>query len=186
MKKILILILLALPVSQAMATDLGVYGRTYPIAEQNLLTVITERLTLLEQQGEIKHYQKLLKDKLFEPKIATDIPPAQATTQRWFDPSITYHQQRFNPLTKVSLETPLLFINGQNEAQIQWVENEIKQFPHSKVILIAGNTYELSKKWQRPVYFDQSGKLTQRLTIHSVPSRVTQEQDHLLIEEIGL
>jgi conjugal transfer pilus assembly protein TraW len=53
-----------------------------------------------------------------------------------------------------------------------------------KVILTGGSYLELMRRWQRPVYFDQQGKLVARLGIRQVPALVSQDGRRLRIDEI--
>jgi len=53
-------------------------------------------------------------------------------------------------------------------------------------ILVKGSPFELEEKKERPVYFDQGGALSEKFGIRSIPCRITQQGEKLLIEEIPL
>ena len=90
---------------------------------------------------------------------------------------------RVNPLDSVKLRSDLLFLDGDDPAQIAWA---LKQDANAKLILVKGAPLELMKARQRRFYFDQSGKLTQKFGIKAVPARVRQNGRFLEVSEIAL
>jgi len=140
----------------------------------------------------------------------------------YYDPSIivpydlkdhegkTFHKAgtKINPLKFRSLSSPLIFIDGNDKAQVTWVETTYlhsastsKTHIFPKIILIAGSPFQLMEQWNQfigdqlvgiqpvgiqPVYFDQGGKLTGKLGIKHVPAIVIQEGLKLKITEIAL
>lgn len=176
MRGLLFLSLLAF--HNVMAQDLGVWGKVYPIEEENLLSYMTERAKMLKLNPTdmvtfINH-----------PNPVDGIVATQEARTRVVDPSIYFQNKTINPLSKVELKTPLLFIDGTKRNQQAWVEAMIQQTPQSKVILIDGNPYALSQQWQRSVYFDQQGQLVKRFKVKVVPTRITQQGLTLCLEEI--
>lgn len=191
--------------SQASAKDYGTFGHTYPIDEPDLLQDIQTRLMNLEDSGMIQHHQNEIVEKT---KASLANPPAvkgitKATQNRVYsiDPSIVVpydlkdHEGRvfqkagtkFNPLGPKTLRTKLVFIQGEDEAQVKWVHETF--FDHDikvKVILVSGAPFELMESWDKPVFFDQGGVITSKLEIKAVPAVVEQENQHLKISEIVL
>lgn len=111
---------------------------------------------------------------------------------------------RINPLETVALSTNLIFFDGDDEEQLTWVKGHLAtsrvtpppgqpadslaaQNSHEKpikLILVKGAPLKLSEELNFPVYFDQSGILTQKLGIKHVPALVSQDGKKLKIEEI--
>jgi conjugal transfer pilus assembly protein TraW len=81
------------------------------------------------------------------------------------------------------LRADLLFLDGDDPAQVAWA---LKQDRQAKLILVSGAPLELMKARQRRFYFDQGGKLTERFGISAVPARVRQQGRLLAVSEIAL
>jgi conjugal transfer pilus assembly protein TraW len=181
--------------------DHGVVGTTFEILEEDLLEVIESKLKKLEGERNLqKHQEKIAKQaqkKIKCPKPVEGIKHTKEPRSFIYDPSITvpydlkdyrgavFHEKgtKINPLDYKSLSKPLLFIDGDDEAQVNWAR---EQKPNSQIILTKGSPFELMEKLDRSVYFDQEGTLAKKLGIQQVPARVTQQDKHLLIEEINL
>ncbi len=193
-------IALALPAA-AQARDYGQQGAVFPVIERDLLEQIQSRLIAMEKSGETAR----LNDRLKRRTVARVNRPdpvdgiARAIDDRsWsFDPTITLAADirgakgelihaagtRVNPLDSVSLRADLLFLDGDDAAQVAWA---LKQDHQAKLILVSGAPLELMKARQRRFYFDQGGKLTERFGIRAVPARVRQQGRLLAVSEIAL
>ena len=86
-----------------------------------------------------------------------------------------------NPLNTHQLQNALIFIDGDDQLQINWV---LQQPQKSKIILVGGSPFDLMEVYERTFYFDQGGQLVKKLDIHHVPARVSQEGTKLKIEEV--
>lgn len=191
-----------IPMTQAeVMKDYGVVGTTFEILEEDLLEVIEKRLKKIEEEGSLqKHQQKIAKqaqEKIKRPKPVVGIQHTKEPRSFTYDPSITvpydlkdhhgkvFHEKgtKINPLDYKSLTKPLVFIDGDDQLQVEWA---IVQQPIALIILTNGSPFELMEKLDRPVYFDQEGALTKKLGIQQVPAKITQQDNHLLIEEINL
>lgn len=189
-----------LTIARSLAVDFGTCGHVYEILEPDLLVQITQKLHQLDSSGALdRHNQKLLnvaKKRLQNPKPVS-LPPATQARTFFFDPTIRvpfdlkdqkghiFHKQgtALNPLAYQSLSKPLLFLDGRREAQVAWAQSQ-KETNEAKVILTAGSPFELMKALEKPVYFDQGGRLTQKLGIKHTPALVTQEGLSLKVQEI--
>ena len=199
---ILLISLLGLPL-MLMARNLGVQGQTYPILEQDFLQWIQTRLVTLQQQGQL-HVLKQQWVKEAAKQADRPIPVAGITTTlvartwRW-DPSIqvstTIRDTRgavlvpagtlVNPLNLISLRHDLVFYNGDDPKQVQWAQKiDTQKKGEEKLILVQGSVSSQTKIFQKPLYFDQQGRLTRRFHILHVPAIVTQEGLHLCIREV--
>jgi len=89
---------------------------------------------------------------------------------------------RVNPLDTVPLRIPLLFLNGDNPAELAWATQRFK--PNAaKLILVRGAPLELMRQRQRRFYFDQGGKLVAHFGIRATPATVEQEGRALRVTE---
>ena len=80
-------------------------------------------------------------------------------------------------------------MNGDDAEQVFWAIQQYKAAATSnkpKIILVQGAPFHLSEKLNLPVYFDQSGVLVKKLGITQVPSRVSQKDKTLVIDEVEL
>lgn len=184
----------------AAARDYGQQGAVWPIAEPDLLEQIHARLTQLERSGETARLNERLKQRTIA-RINRPQPVdglVQATSERtWrFDPTITVERDiadnrgrvivaagtRVNPLDTVPLRAPLVFLDGDEPAQLAWALKKFGSTP-AKLILVKGAPLELMKARQRRFYFDQGGTLVKRFGIRAVPASVEQQGRVLVITE---
>ena len=191
---------LAVP-SAAHARDYGQQGTVFAVIERDLLEQIHARLAALEKSGETARLNDKLKRqtvaRVNRPQPVAGIARASGNRSWTFDPTITLaadirgakgeliHARgtRVNPLDSVSLRSELLFVDGDDPAQLTWA---LRQSPGAKLILVNGAPLELMKTRQRRFYFDQGGKLVARFGIGAVPARVRQHGRLLEISEIAL
>lgn len=191
--------------SSSLAANLENLGQIYPIFEEDFLNVIQKKLMQMQQQGEMASLQTIFLQKakamVARPTPVVGITPALQSHTFYVDPSITlaedivdhnghilyFHGTKINPLQTMNLNKKLLFIDGDDKKQIDWAKLIDKKFLHQdKLILIKGDVQTTTSLWKRNVYFDQAGRLCQRLGIRHVPTIVTQEGLKLRIDEIAL
>ena len=193
-------IALALPAA-AQARDYGQQGAVFPVIERDLLEQIHSRLVAMEKSGETAKLNDQLKRRtaarVNRPDPVAGIARAIDDRSWSFDPTITLAADirgakgelihaagtRVNPLDSVVLRADLLFLDGDDAAQVAWA---LKQDRQAKLILVSGALLELMKARQRRFYFDQGGKLTERFGIRAVPARVRQQGRLLAVSEIAL
>lgn len=179
------------------AKDYGVHGTTFNIKEESLLEVIQKRLRKLNETGVIEHHQqevtKRVRHSVENPPAVKGLKHTQEERVALYDPTMVMkegvkdHQGRFvilpgtrvNPLSYVKWGHPLLFIDGEEETQV----NLLHQWPTVKVVLTNGRPLTLEKEVRRPIYFDQGGRLVKKLGIQQVPCLVSQEGMALKIHE---
>ncbi len=183
------------------AKDLGTFGETFPILEENLLAFIQGKLAQLESNGELEKHQKSIAEKVVKSVQRPGVIGLTKTKEArrfYYDPSITvpydlkdhkgtvFHKAgtKLNPLELHSLKQPLLFINGDDLEQVNWSKKYIHLKP--KIILVEGSPFDLMKSFEMPIYFDQGGVIVKKLGIKQVPARVEQEDKMLVVSEINL
>jgi conjugal transfer pilus assembly protein TraW len=181
------------------AKDIGVYGETFPIAEENLLEVIRKKLANMEADGSLAQVQKKIaqkaREKILKPSPVKGLVRTQTPRQWFYDPSMTVESDIkdhkgnliaskgdvINPLDRVSWGAPLLFLDGDDPEQVAWAET---QHVLAKWVLVNGSPVDLEEKLKRPFYFDQAGMLVSKFGIRAVPCRISQKDKKLLVEEI--
>jgi conjugal transfer pilus assembly protein TraW len=198
-----VLFALVLATSFANARQLGKIGPTYPIAEPHLLEQIMSKLREAQQRGDFERHEEEARERA-ENAVRNPQPVAgvQRTLQprtNYFDPTFTLEANisdatgkvlfpaglQKNPLDVVSLSSRLVFFDARDPAQVRTAEALITRFEgRVKPILVGGSYIELMQKWNRRVYYDQTGYLVRRLGIQFVPSVVSQEGMRLRIDEV--
>jgi len=188
------------PISSLQAKDFGIQGQTFPIEEQNLKKVIQTKANHLSQ-GEIEKRSQLLGEKIKKEgalfKKVSWIEKATSYSSFFYDPSVFLEEDiidadgkvlfqkgtKVNPLDHVTLDSGLLFFDGNNPKHVEWAESQKGEF---KWILTNGNPLKLQEEKDRPVFFDQGGFYSKKFQIEKVPCRITQSGKALLIEEMPI
>jgi conjugal transfer pilus assembly protein TraW len=191
----------------AQAKSLGVHGVIYAIEERDPIALIQKKLKVMEGSGELKRrnfeLQKKARASVERLKAVTGITKATKSHVFTYDPAYVVpkdlydHQGRvfakkgskINPLETVSLSADLVFFDGDDPEQLDWVKENLVSAAENKplkLILTQGAPLKLAEELGGAVYFDQSGLLTKKLGIKHVPAIVSQEDKHLKIEEIKI
>ena len=197
-------VLTALPPLAASAGDLGIRGATWVIAEPDFLSVIGERLEMLEGSGELGRLAREAADRavanMEEPAPVAGIAPARERSARLFDPTVKLDRDvfgadgtlvaaagtRINPLEHSRLtedERDLLFIDGRRKAEVDWA---LARTRPSKIVLLAGRPLDLARAHGKPFFFDQGGRLAERFGIERTPTLATRDGSFLRLLEIPL
>ncbi|QZY82934.1 type-F conjugative transfer system protein TraW (plasmid) [Klebsiella sp. CTHL.F3a] len=177
------------PLTQA--ADLGTWGDLWPVREQDMLQLITQRLQTLQTTGKWDQTMDEFKQRVIEnsqrPVPVEGIKRAEKYEQRWFDPSIRLTEdlkdnegrvfarkgEVVNPLKTVPFVQTLYFINGDDADQVAWMKRQVPETLMSKIILVRGSVPETSAALDSRIYFDQNGVLSQRFGLTTVPARIT-------------
>lgn len=192
-KRTLLLWLVSFP---AFATDLGVFGQTYPIIELPADKLIAQRIQSFspQQKAEIeKQFLAKTKASVIHPQ-GYSLPRAAKNSKRLLDPSVHFPEDildangkviisknaKVNPLDHVSLDKPLVFFDGEDEEQKDWVK---KHNLEATLILTNGEPLTLQEEWRQKIFFDQGGKFRAHFSLKALPTIVTQEGKRLRIEE---
>ena len=175
----------------------------YPIEEQDPIVLIQSKLKRMEERGELQRYnqelQKKTKVAIERPKPVEGITKARESRVVYYDPTYEVLEDikdhtghvfykkgtKINPLETVTLSQELLFFDGDDEEQMAFAREKLKERP-VKLILVKGAPLTLSEQLKVPVFFDQAGLLTKKLGIDHVPALVTQDNLLLRIEEIDV
>jgi len=203
MRQIALLVVLLMSGHPAMADDLGVVGPTYDISERDLIEVIKNRLTHMEQTGELAKYRDDFKKNALNgiehPRPIPGMTATETANVHYFDPSIVTDRDiadatgkilyprgtRVNPLDYLGWNKYLLFVDGRDEKQLALSRKIIDSSDRPvKLVLVAGAPLDLMRKWKIQVFYDQGGTLTRRFGITHVPAIVRQEGKRLRIDEL--
>ena len=177
------------PLTQA--ADLGTWGDLWPVREQDMLQLITQRLQSLQSSGQWDQTMDAFKQRVIEnsqrPAPVEGIKRAEKYEQRWFDPSIRLTEDLkdnegrvfarkgdvVNPLKTVPFVQTLYFINGDDADQLAWMKRQVPETLMSKIILVRGSIPDTSAALDSRIYFDQNGVLSKRFGLTAVPARIT-------------
>lgn len=189
--------------AKASGQNLGVIGKTYPIAEEDMLTYIHQRLEQDQKEGWFARLRKLreaaVRRYINRPPPVVGVTPARHDRVFYFDPSVTapYNVRnasghiiikkgtRVNPLDYEPFTEKLLFFDADNKAELQWAKKEIElNGVRAKPILTEGSLSAAEKALGVRIFFDQHGWLTSHFGIDHVPAVVSQDKERLKIHEI--
>lgn len=200
----LILLIYSIAVSRySHAKDFGVVGHSYEIIEQDIIEYIKAKLVNQDLEALNQEMQEKVKARISRPEPVVGITDARENREEYtFDPTFVLREDirdhkgqlihvkgtEINPLSRLPLGKVLIFINGENEKQVEYAFAEYKaQNDKAKIILTSGSPTKLQKAhkdiW---IYFDQFGALTKKLGIKAVPAVVKQEGIKLKINEVAL
>lgn len=183
---------------QAIAKNLGSIGTTWEIQEKSFLALIEERLQ--DEFGgksadQIKaEVQKRVEEKVLRPNYV-ELPRATEDSERTFDPSFTVERdladhkgnvfakkgQVVNPFDHIPFNRTLIFIDGDDEKQIKWLQGFNAETAVRKVILTKGHVREINNLLDEWVYFDQNATLINRFGIKALPTVIDEMKNKRLL-----
>lgn len=189
-------VMLSFVVFSLQAQNLGVWGETFEIAEEDLLEQISSKLQILQKKGKLEQLTKeasgRIKDMILKPSQVQGVSYTEIRRKYVFDPSIVVTKdlfdnegrifarkgEKFNPLNNVTMR-PLIFIDGENKNHIKWAiaklsDPKIYRHEQGKIVLIKGSPLALQETLKREIYFDQFGLICRKLKIKHVPAIVYQ------------
>lgn len=195
--KRLIVILNLVAIFHLQAANLGIWGETFEVEEEDLLEQILSKLQILKNKGKLEQLtteaNRRVKNMILRPNQVQGISCTETRRKYEFDPSIVvtkdlfddqgrifaHKGEKFNPLDNVTMR-PLIFIDGENKSHIKWAVSKLsdpKIYRHEqgKIVLIKGSPLDLQKILKREIYFDQFGLLSRKLNIKHVPAIVYQK-----------
>lgn len=173
-------------------------GPVFQIDEPDMLQEITRKLTQMKKDGSLARLQNRAiaqSRKGIEEPAPVALPRTQDARVWDIDPTYTVPQDladhkgqvfapagtTVNPLERgARLREPLLFLNANDAAQSKALPKLLQQYPTARIVLTGGRWSELSKSLNRPVYFDQAGRLSQTFGITATPAVIT--QNNLLLQ----
>lgn len=189
--------------SYSLASDLGVVGPTYEIAERDLIEVMKDKFRRMERTGELakvqENYKKQVLDAVEKPKPVPGIKNTETAHTYFVDPTWTLDRNvvdekgnllfpsgtKVNPLDYAPLTQQLLFFDQRERSQVAFAKRFIDQSTSRvKPILVGGEPLKLMRQWKREVYYDQGGVLSRTFLLKHSPAIVSQDGKRLRIDEI--
>lgn len=204
MKQILWIVLAVTIYGQSSARSFGVEGEVFPVQEQSFLQLIEERLADLESQGAVESLnQQWLHTVAAHSNRPTPLRLSRTIERKVhiYSPEVVLGQAlkdingavlfpagtRVNALEQLPSYSPCwLFFNADDVAQINWAKKQSTQCQNPKMILTGGAVSDAEKQLNATIYFDQEGRITQRLRISSVPAQVMRLGNTLQIVEMAI
>lgn len=184
--------------------DLGVVGKTYEIEERDLLEKIHAELAAMEADGRMAAEQERMQERakaFVKRPPGAFLPRANESEVYYHDPSVTApfdvvdqnNQVIYpagtvvNPLDYVSLTTPLVFFDGDDQLQAEWVRAFLGEEAYNYVPMMTnGPIIELMQDWNTRLYFDQHGRYAAQLGITALPAVVRQEGRQLRVDLVAV
>lgn len=178
-------------------------GTTYPIAEKNAIEAIQQKLTAMQQSGELAELEKKAQARMTH--NAQNLPPVDGLSKttkasvRYVEPSYTLpesvydHEGRLiapagatvKPLEVTTIRHRMFFFDGRDPDQVKLAQKLANELGNDfMLILVAGEWAKLSDQLGQAVYFDQMGRMSRNFGLTHVPALVSQEGRKLKIEEI--
>ncbi len=189
--------------SYSLASDLGVVGPTYEIAERDLIEVMKDKFRRMEKTGELakvqENYKKQVLDAVEKPKPVPGIKNTETAQTYFLDPTWTLDRNvvdekgtllfpsgtKVNPLDYAPLTQQLLFFDQRERSQVAFAKRFIEQSTSRvKLILVGGEPLKLMRLWKREVFYDQGGVLSRKFLLKHSPAIVSQDGKRLRIDEI--
>lgn len=144
-------------------------------------------------------FAKRVEAKVRRPVPVAGISPAEQARAWDYDPTIRLEReirdhkgqiiaeagQRINPLDFVSMRQSLVFVDGDDAAQVDWATKRFTEL-NAKIIFVNGSPIESMTERKRRFFFDQEGRLTSKFGIRHTPAVVSQVGKLLRVSETVL
>lgn len=193
----IILVLLMLPFV-VLAKDLGKYGATYTIIEEDAIVQMKKAIVKYDwDKFEKKQIEKIKK---FKPKDLVDLPLAKEDKVFSIDMTYTLKEDiigkdglviyprgyQYNPMEYVFMRRIMVFINAKDIRQMEWYKNSPYPDDMRTVLLITDGSYLYVKnKLNTSVYY-ANREIIERMGIKAVPSVAVQKGTELEVREYAL
>lgn len=191
--------------SSAFAKNLGVFGPTYNILERDAYDwLVNNRLNDVAVVDKVKQLEsemsKTARVRIENPKgaklrhatkyyrreigltntLPVDIKTANGKTL--FKKGTSVKFEDVVPESKMTL----LFIDGDDNRQVQFAINELNANKFIKIVLVNGKPLKLMRDLNVNFYFDQGQALINKFGIQRLPTRIHREQSKLIVEELAI
>jgi len=202
MRKIITFITIILAIGmhgETLAKDLGKYGATYPIIEEDAISQLKKAIAKYDWE-KFKSKQKE-KIKNYKPKDLVDLPVAKADKVFKVDMTGAIKEDiigrdgeviypkgyRYNPMEYVFMRRIIVFINGKDEKQIEWYKKSPYPADMRTMLLITDGSYlDVRKKLNTLTVYYANREIIDRMGIKAVPSVAVQKGTELEVQEYAL
>ncbi len=183
---------------EASVTVVGRAGAIYPIAEQDALSKLMQKVRQVDWKRQFSGIRQSVR--AFKPADLARLPMAKHDRTFMVDPTYTLpfdipdgkggilypKGYTFNPLDYVSLPDILVFIDGADRRQLEWFQKSPYAKTLNVMLLLTGGSYpEVEQKLQRPVFYAPE-KIIKRFRIEVVPSVLYQKGKFLEVKEFEI
>jgi conjugal transfer pilus assembly protein TraW len=194
---IMIILISSIPAA-IWAKDLGTYGATYAIIEEDAIGHLKKAIAGFDMEKFKK--SQIEKIRNFKPKDLVDLPVAREDRVFEVDMTGTIPEDivgingeviypkgyRYNPMKYVFMRRILVFIDGRDEKQIQWYKKSPYTTDMRTMLLITDGSYwEVKNKLKTMVYY-ANRKIIDRMGIKAVPSVAVQNKTELEVREYAI
>jgi conjugal transfer pilus assembly protein TraW len=202
MRKIITFITIILAIGmhgEALAKDLGKYGATYPIIEEDAISQMKKAIARYDwEKFKIKQKEKI---KNFKPKDLVDLPVAKEDKVFKVDMTGAIKEDiigrdgeviypkgyKYNPMEYVFMRRIIVFINGKDEKQIEWYKKSPYPADMRTMLLITDGSYlDVRKKLNTMTVYYANKEIIERMGIKAVPSVAVQKGTELEVQEYAL
>jgi conjugal transfer pilus assembly protein TraW len=202
MRKIITFITIILAIGmhgETLAKDLGKYGATYPITEEDAISQLKKAIAKYDwEKFKIKQKEKI---KNFKPKDLVDLPVAKEDKVFKVDMTGAIKEDiigrdgeviypkgyRYNPMEYVFMRRIIVFINGKDEKQIEWYKKSPYPADMRTMLLITDGSYlDVRKKLNTMTVYYANKEIIERMGIKAVPSVAVQKGTELEVQEYAL
>jgi conjugal transfer pilus assembly protein TraW len=177
---------------------LGTFGNTYPIAEKNAIEEMKKKAAQTDWSKHLDKEKQAKAVKNFRPQNLRSLP--RVTDPETFLVDMTYSlefdiiDQRgvliypkgftFNPLDYMDYPRTLVFIDGSDKDQVQWLKSS--EYVGTAMILVTdGVFWDVRKELNRHVYY-ATNQIIDRLGVKAVPSIAYQSGRYMEIKEVDV
>ena len=184
---------------EALAKDLGKYGATYPIIEEDAISQMKKAIARYDwEKFKIKQKEKI---KNFKPKDLVDLPVAKEDKVFKVDMTGAIKEDiigrdgeviypkgyKYNPMEYVFMRRIIVFINGKDEKQIEWYKKSPYPADMRTMLLITDGSYlDVRKKLNTMTVYYANKEIIERMGIKAVPSVAVQKGTELEVQEYAL
>ena len=181
------------------AKDLGKYGATYPVIEEDAIAQLKKAIARYDWV-KFKNGQKE-KIRNFKPKDLMDLPVARENKVFNVDMTGTIKENiigrdgevvypkgyKYNPMEYVFMRRIIVFINGRDEKQIEWYKQSPYPADMRTMLLITDGSYlNVRKKLKTLTVYYANREIIERMGIKALPSVAVQKGTQLEVREYAL
>jgi conjugal transfer pilus assembly protein TraW len=187
--------------NKIMSTKIQTIGQTYPILEQDFISVLQDRFADYEKthpEGLKVHWLKQLNARMQRIQPTRYLSRATQYKYWYYDPTIIVKQAMrdakgelitpkgtiINPLITRPFHETLIFFDPDDEEQKRFVRKKLTDKTNTiKLIVVQGHYAKVQQQFDQRLYVDQHSELVTQFNIQHLPALITQYGLRLKIEE---
>ena len=181
------------------AKDLGKYGATYPVIEEDAIGQLKKAIAGYDWVKFTNKQKEKIRN--FKPKDLMDLPVAKENKVFNVDMTGTIKEDiigrdgevvypkgyKYNPMEYVFMRRIIVFINGSDEKQIEWYKQSPYPADMRTMLLITDGSYlNVRKKLKALTVYYANKEIIERMGIKAVPSVAVQKGTELEVREYAL